>query len=270
MPQYLKPYIVTMLASIQRVEESILAIDAGQTSGERIARRSVYRNSQGWNKRDSRFGGSLASQLRNKGNGCLSSKQLKCARSMLPKYWRQLQVVAADWDAAKRQANVQRTAKQLQDLHGATPARQPDGSVMVDSAGNVKGYGTKPGTKTCGFCGASGLDFDSKFCGMCGKPVGNESSPKLSVIETREAKAGDSVLSYGVSSDCIVVPDYLLRKYSKRRMSQEIAKLSDVQLGKWMLFEANLLRRKDNGWRVFWDGRGDSTPRNVVNWASQN
>jgi len=135
--------VSSMLLSICRVEEAILEIDANQTPMERVSRDTMRFNSVGWNKHDAKFGSSLALQLRNKGDNCLSSKQLKHARHMLPKYWRQLTGIVLSWEAAKRQADV---------VADVAPV-QPQPAVVA--------------LATCPHCQGS-VEADSLFCGLCG------------------------------------------------------------------------------------------------------
>jgi hypothetical protein len=262
---YTKAMITTMLLSIQRVEESILELDSKQSPVEQQIGTSVYRNKKGWNFNpkqprrytDAAYGSSFAKQLRTKGSGCLSGKQLAKARKMLPKYWRQLQGVYASWEAAKQQAavkpkpvtpkvklTVEQCMAEVQDCAG------PNAIVKPTSNGGAEVTGIR--CHDCGFI----CDWDASFCGLCGCCLSNE---QTQLLNPRKA-----ILPCKTTNMRIVVPGYLLKKYSNRRMNWEIGRLTDSQVVAWLAFEANVLRRKDEGKRTFWDGRGSAKVERTV------
>lgn len=100
----MKNAIRLKVANDQRwLERAILAIDARQTSDERMVRQTKWENNRGWNAADARIGGYLASFIRGSRNPegqALSGKWVSIARRIIQKYAGQLSRICEERAAA--------------------------------------------------------------------------------------------------------------------------------------------------------------------------
>ena len=79
------------------VMRALIVVYENQTDDEQRIQETKYRNNVGFTGVDANFGSSLAEQVIKRNS--LSPKQMKCARKMVKKYWRQL-IAAAEKKAA--------------------------------------------------------------------------------------------------------------------------------------------------------------------------
>lgn len=95
--------------SDKAVANAILALYARQTSDEQASEGTHHHNGRGFNSRDAAFLSSIAKALPRYSNH-MTPRQLKAARAMLPKYWRQLLEVAGEKGAVIETKVSKRTA----------------------------------------------------------------------------------------------------------------------------------------------------------------
>jgi hypothetical protein len=86
--------------SDKAVARAILALYSRQTASEQAGEQTDVENGVGFNKIDAPFLSSIAKALP-RYNNHMTERQLRTARKMLPKYWRQLCEIANEREAQK-------------------------------------------------------------------------------------------------------------------------------------------------------------------------